>query len=101
MSAPSQLCRAMREARGQYETQWMLVLFSFPDTLHPACMSVFNAVLPDLFMVVNKCEAEIFVCAKPACDIWSEAWIQGVMGIWGDKEVDAGLRGIALRWATA
>eukprot|EP00969_Alexandrium_andersonii_P210567 9301826-Alexandrium_andersonii.AAC.1 len=64
----------------------MLVLFGRPDTLHPACMSAFNAVLPDVCRITNRSEAEILVCAKPSCNIWHESHILGVMGIWGIKE---------------
>eukprot|EP00969_Alexandrium_andersonii_P322276 14239159-Alexandrium_andersonii.AAC.1 len=79
----------------------MLVLFGLPDTLHPAYMSAFNAVLPDVRRITNRSEAEILVRARPSCNIWHEQHILGVLGIWGIKEVDAGLSGTSLRWATA
>eukprot|EP00969_Alexandrium_andersonii_P167915 7423780-Alexandrium_andersonii.AAC.1 len=79
----------------------MLVLFGLPDTLHPAYMSAFNAVLPDACRVTNRSEAEILMCAKPSSNVWHEQHILGVVGIWGIKALDAGLRGTPLRWATA
>eukprot|EP00969_Alexandrium_andersonii_P206490 9122827-Alexandrium_andersonii.AAC.1 len=79
----------------------MLVLFGLPDTLRPAYLAAFNAVLPDVCRITNRSEAQILVCAKPSCNIWHERRILGVMGIWGIAEVNAGLRGAPLRWATA
>eukprot|EP00969_Alexandrium_andersonii_P128883 5696290-Alexandrium_andersonii.AAC.1 len=70
----------------------MLVLFGLLDTLHPAYLSAFNAVLPDVCRVTNRAEAGILVCAKPSCNIWHETLILGVVGIWGIKEVNAGLK---------
>eukprot|EP00969_Alexandrium_andersonii_P291925 12902096-Alexandrium_andersonii.AAC.1 len=52
-------------------------------------------------MATNRTEAEVLVCAKPSCNIWREQRILSVLGIWGIKAVDAGLRGTPLRWATA
>eukprot|EP00969_Alexandrium_andersonii_P156295 6910297-Alexandrium_andersonii.AAC.1 len=79
----------------------MLILFGLPDTLHPAYLAAFNAVLPDLCRITNRLDAQILICAKPGCNVWHDQHIQGVMGIWGVAEVDAGLRGTPLRWATA
>eukprot|EP00969_Alexandrium_andersonii_P093141 4112273-Alexandrium_andersonii.AAC.1 len=79
----------------------MLVLFGLPDTLHPAYLSAFNAVSPDVCRITNRAPAEILVCAKPSCNIWRETRILGIAGIWGIKDVNAGLKGTALRWATA
>eukprot|EP00969_Alexandrium_andersonii_P334759 14794487-Alexandrium_andersonii.AAC.1 len=79
----------------------MLVLFGLPDTLHPAYLAAFNAVLPDICRITNRTDAQILICAKPSCNIWHESHILGVMGIWGITGVDAGLRGAPLRWATA
>eukprot|EP00969_Alexandrium_andersonii_P135968 6015454-Alexandrium_andersonii.AAC.1 len=64
----------------------MLVLFGLPDILHPAYLSAFNAVLPDVCMTTNRSEAEVLVCAKPSCNIWHEQHILSVLGIWGIKE---------------
>eukprot|EP00969_Alexandrium_andersonii_P237053 10463754-Alexandrium_andersonii.AAC.1 len=89
MSAPSQLFRAMRETCSQFGARRMLILVGLPDTLHPAYMSAFNAVLLDVCMVTNRSEAEISACSKPSCNIWREQHILSVLGIWGAKEVDA------------
>eukprot|EP00969_Alexandrium_andersonii_P098342 4340741-Alexandrium_andersonii.AAC.1 len=64
-------------------------------------MSASNAVLPDVCRITNRSEAEILVCARPSCNVWHEQRILGVVGIWGIKETDAGLRGAPLRRATA
>eukprot|EP00969_Alexandrium_andersonii_P352634 15438100-Alexandrium_andersonii.AAC.1 len=53
MSAPSQLFRAIREACLQFRAQGTLVLFGLPDTLHPACLAAFSAVLPDVCRITN------------------------------------------------
>eukprot|EP00969_Alexandrium_andersonii_P119576 5286858-Alexandrium_andersonii.AAC.1 len=87
MPAPSRFFRAMRERETctQFGTQQTLVLFGLPDTLRPVYLSAFNAALPDLCVLANKSEAEVLVCAKPACNIWPEQRIAGVLGIWGSK----------------
>eukprot|EP00969_Alexandrium_andersonii_P165629 7319354-Alexandrium_andersonii.AAC.1 len=42
------------------------------------------------------------LCVRsPRANIWHATHILGVVGIWGIKEVNAGLRGTSLRWATA
>eukprot|EP00969_Alexandrium_andersonii_P093935 4149970-Alexandrium_andersonii.AAC.1 len=51
--------------------------------------------------VTNRAASQILICAKPSCNIWHESHILGVLGIWGITEVEAGLRGTPLRWATA
>eukprot|EP00969_Alexandrium_andersonii_P301488 13327616-Alexandrium_andersonii.AAC.1 len=58
-------------------------------------------LLPDVRMTTNRTEADVLACAKPTCNIWHEQHILSVLGIWGIKEVDAGLRGTPLKWATA
>eukprot|EP00969_Alexandrium_andersonii_P276822 12236064-Alexandrium_andersonii.AAC.1 len=77
--APSQLFRAVRETCSQFGARRRLVLFGLPDTLHPAYMSAFNAVLPDVCSITNRLEAEILVCAKPSCNVWREQRISGVV----------------------
>eukprot|EP00969_Alexandrium_andersonii_P206199 9110224-Alexandrium_andersonii.AAC.1 len=79
----------------------MLILFGLPDILHPAYIAAFNAVLPDICRATNRSEAQILICVKPACNVWHERHILGVMGIYGLTEVNGGLRGTPLRWATA
>eukprot|EP00969_Alexandrium_andersonii_P256522 11340614-Alexandrium_andersonii.AAC.1 len=59
MSAPAQINREMREARVQFGTPGMSIMFGLPGTLHPAYTSAFNAVLPDLCVIANKSGAEI------------------------------------------
>eukprot|EP00969_Alexandrium_andersonii_P048062 2109609-Alexandrium_andersonii.AAC.1 len=62
----------------------MLILSGLPDTLRPACLAAFNAVLPDLCRITNRLDAQILICAKPVCNVWREKHILGVVGIWGD-----------------
>eukprot|EP00969_Alexandrium_andersonii_P339004 14983832-Alexandrium_andersonii.AAC.1 len=64
----------------------MLVLVGFPDTLHPAYMSAFDAILLDVCVVTNLSEAEILVRAEPSRNIWHEQRILCVLGIRGVKE---------------
>eukprot|EP00969_Alexandrium_andersonii_P252803 11172703-Alexandrium_andersonii.AAC.1 len=59
LPASSQLFKAIRETCSQFGAQRTLVLFGLPDTLHPAYMSAFNAVLPDVCRITNRSEAEI------------------------------------------
>eukprot|EP00969_Alexandrium_andersonii_P076203 3360059-Alexandrium_andersonii.AAC.1 len=68
LSAPSHLFRAIRETRSQFGTQRILILFGLPDTLHPAYIAAFNAVLPDLCRIANRSDAQVLICAKPACN---------------------------------
>eukprot|EP00969_Alexandrium_andersonii_P247171 10923448-Alexandrium_andersonii.AAC.1 len=64
----------------------MLILFGLPDTLHPAYIAAFNAVLLVICRVTNRSEAQILICARPTCNVWHERHIMGVMGIYGVTE---------------
>eukprot|EP00969_Alexandrium_andersonii_P243087 10737815-Alexandrium_andersonii.AAC.1 len=69
-TCPTCGCPLLRETCSQFGAQRMLVLFGLPHTLHPAYLSAFNAVLPDVCRTTNRSEAGILVCAKPSCNIW-------------------------------
>eukprot|EP00969_Alexandrium_andersonii_P238231 10514967-Alexandrium_andersonii.AAC.1 len=77
----------MRETCAQFWTRSLVFLFGLPDTLRPAYLPAFKAVLSDVRVATNRTEAEILICAKPSCNIWHEQRIMSGLGIGGSKRL--------------